>query len=63
MNKKRMEVANLTCRSILGDKELLDVFVDYFLPAMQNQEVPGSRNSETLFYKFIDLNVTKIENE
>ena len=63
MNKKRMEVANLTCRSILGDKEFLDVFVDYFLPAMQNQEVPGSRNSETLFYKFIDLNVTKIENE
>ena len=63
MNKKRMEVANLTCRSILGDKELLDVFVDYFLPAMQKQEVPGSRNSETLFYKFIDLNVTKIENE
>lgn len=63
MNKKRMEVANLTCRSILGDKELLDVFVDYFLPAMQNQEVLGSRNSETLFYKFIDLNVTKIENE
>lgn len=63
MNKKRMEVANLTCRSILGDKEFLDVFVDYFLPAMQNQEVLGSRNSETLFYKFIDLNVTKIENE
>lgn len=62
-NTKRMEIANLTCRSKLGDKELLDVFVDYFLPAMQNQEVPGSKNSETLFYKFIDLDVAKIENE
>lgn len=58
-----MEVANLTCRSIIGDRELLDVFVDYFLPAMQNQKVFGSQNSETLFYKFIDLNVAKIENE
>lgn len=63
MNIKRMEIANLTCRSKLGDKELLDVFVDYFLPAMQNQEAPGSKNSETLFYKFIDLNVAKIEKE
>lgn len=63
MKTKRMEIANLTCRSKIGDKELLDVFVDYFLPAMQNQEAPGSKNSETLFYKFIDLNVAKIENE
>jgi len=58
-----MEIANLTCRSKLGDRELLDVFANYFLPAMQNQEVPGSKNTETVLYKFVNLNVDKVENE
>ena len=29
-----MEVANFSCKSILGDLELLDIFNDYVFPAM-----------------------------
>ena len=63
MNLKKMEVANFSCKSIIGDVELLDIFNDYVYPAMLNQEVPGSRNSETLSYKFIDLNFIKLDKE
>lgn len=63
MIKKNMEIANLTCRSQLGDKELLDIFVDYFYPAIKNQEAPGSKKSETLLYKFLDLKIEKVDNE
>lgn len=63
MNIKRMEVANFSCKSVLGDLELLDIFNDYVFPAMSNKEVPGSKNSETLSYKFIDLQFLKIEKE
>lgn len=56
-----MEVANLTCRSITGDKELLDIFEDYFLPAIKSIIIPGSRKSETHSYSFLDLKVEKIE--
>lgn len=62
-NMKTMEIANLTCKSISGKKELLDVFVDYFYNAMLNQEVKGSKNSETHKYKFIDLEITTLSNE
>ena len=58
-----MEVANFSCKSVLGDLELLDIFNDYVFPAMSNKEVPGSKNSETLSYKFIDLQFLKIEKE
>lgn len=57
-----MEVANLTCRSVVGDRELLDIFEDYFLPALKSIIVPGSRKSETHSYRFIDLKVEKIDN-
>lgn len=63
MNIKKMEVANFTCKSVIGEAELLDVFEDYVFPAMKYQEVKGSRNSETLSYKFIDLEFHKIDKE
>lgn len=62
-NMKTMEIANLTCKSISGKEELLDVFLDYFYNAMLTQEVKGSKNSETHKYKFIDLEITTINNE
>lgn len=63
MTIKRMEIANFTCKSVIGDAELLDVFEYYVYPAMKYQEVKGSRNSETLSYKFIDLEFHKIGKE
>jgi len=58
-----MEIANLVCRSSSGDNELLDIFEEYFYPALKYQEIPGSHNSETIKYKFINLKLKKIENE
>ena len=58
-----MEVANFLCKSVIGDVELLDIFDAYVFPAMLNQEVMGSKNSETLSYKFIDLKISKIDNQ
>ena len=63
MNTKKMEVANFTCRSSIGDVELLDVFGEYVYEAMKNQEVPGSGRSEIRSYKFIDLKFQKINGE
>lgn len=61
---RKMEIANLTCRNTNGTKELLDIFSDYFYPTIKNQIGTGSRkNKETLFYRFIDLGITKIDNE
>lgn len=63
MSVKKMEVANFSCKSTIGDIELLDVFSDYVYEAMKSQKVLGSRNSEMLSYKFIDLKFVKIQNE
>lgn len=63
MNIKDMEVANFSCKSTFGDLELLDVFEEYVYPAMRNQEAKGSRNSETISYKFIDLKFQKYDKE
>ena len=53
MSKNVMEIANLMCK--FGEIDLLDFFDTWFYPTIQDGQLKGRSNSETMYYKFIDL--------